>query len=128
MKAGEVLVFDNRILHHSYQNLSGKARIAVICGLFPEEAKFITCHKPEYRCGEKVELIEHEDSYLLKGKNFLIDCQKRPETGISLGQVDDPYYEISAEEFEALCSRYQLNKSQIKTTQPIDCAMIAEPE
>ncbi|NBR15822.1 MAG: hypothetical protein EBU01_14780 [Crocinitomicaceae bacterium] len=65
MKKGEVLVFDNRILHNSYSNVSDKPRVAVICGLLPKEAKFITCHKPEYVCGGKVELIEHEDDYLL---------------------------------------------------------------
>lgn len=132
MKVGEVLVFDNRILHHSYANHSGKDRVAVICGLFPKEASMITCHKPVYECGGKVELIEHDDDFLLTGKNFLIDCQKRPETGKTLGWVDDNYHSIQPNEFEELCKIYQVEKvvdysdnhSQLQHT---DCAMIGEP-
>ncbi|NBX81403.1 MAG: hypothetical protein EBQ94_13705 [Flavobacteriales bacterium] len=127
MKKGEVLVFDNRILHNSYSNVSDKPRVAVICGLLPKEAKFITCHKPEYVCGGKVELIEHEDDYLLIGKNFLIDCQKRPETGVSLGWEDDPYESISYEEFESLCRANEIPIVNNKTFEATDCAMISEP-
>lgn len=127
MKKGEILIFDNRILHHSYSNHSGKDRIAVICGLFPKEAKMITCHKPEYTCGGTVELIEHENDFLLTGKNFLIDCQKRPEMGKSLGWVEDPYPEICVEEFEALCQKYNLPKTTDKVFEQTDCEMIGEP-
>jgi hypothetical protein len=127
MQAGEVLLFDNRLVHHSYQNQSGAPRVAVVCGLFPEEAKLITCHKPQYQCGGMVELIEHEDDYLLKGKNFYIDCQKRPETGKSLGWIEDPYYAISEEEFETLCARYQLAKYNQTLMDTVSCKIIAEP-
>lgn len=127
MKAGEMLIFDNRMLHHSYSNNSGKDRIAVICGLFPKEAKLQTCHKPEYKCGGKVEILEHEDDFLLTGKNFLIDCQKRPETGKSLGWVEDPFPEMSIQEFEALCQKYDLSKTSDKVFEHTDCEMIGEP-
>jgi hypothetical protein len=127
MKAGEMMIFDNRMLHHSYSNLSGKDRIAVICGLFPKEAKMITCHKPEYVCGGKVELIEHDDDFLLRGKNFLIDCQKRPETGESIGWVEDPFPEITAAEFETLCEKYGLKKTSEKIFENTECTMIGEP-
>ncbi len=127
MKKGEVLIFDNRMLHHSYSNHSGKDRVAVICGLFPKEAKMMTCHKPDYKCGGTVELIEHEEDFLLTGKNFLIDCQKRPETGKSLGWVDDPYPEISFEDFETLCQKYQLKKTTDQIFENTECKMIGEP-
>jgi hypothetical protein len=127
MNAGDVLIFDNRVIHHSYPNFSSKTRVALICGLFPEQAKLITCHKPEYKCGGKLELIEHDDDYLLTGKNFLIDCQKRPETGKSLGWVEDPYLEISAEDFEVLCKNYNINKTSDKYFENTECEMIGEP-
>jgi len=127
MKKGEVLIFDNRILHNSYSNISDKPRVAVICGLLPKEATFITCHKPEYKCGGQVELIEHEDDYLLTGKNFLIDCQKRPETGVSLGWENDPYESISAEEFESLCRTHEIPVMNDKFFVATDCKMISEP-
>jgi hypothetical protein len=128
MKKGEVLIFDNRILHHSFSNNSNQPRVALICGLFPKEAKFITCHKPEYKCGGKIELIEHNDDYLLTGKNFLIDCQKRPETGESLGWVEDLYPEISEKEFEEICRVNHLAKYSSITKELLDCSMIAEPK
>jgi len=128
MKAGEVLIFDNRILHHSYANLSGTDRISVICGLFPEEATFLTCHKTDYTCGGEVELIQHSDDFLLTGKNFLMDCQKRPETGKSLGWVEDPYPAISMAEFEALCQRFELEKTSDTESYATNCIMIAEPK
>ncbi len=128
MKKGEVLIFDNRMLHHSYSNHSGKDRIAVICGLFPKEATMMTCHKPDYKCGGTVELIEHEEDFLLTGKNFLIDCQKRPDNGKSLGWVEDPYLNIAEEEFLILCENFKIEKITDKVFENPECEMIGEPK
>jgi hypothetical protein len=128
MKKGDILLFDNRILHHSYTNTSDKIRIAVICGLFPKEATLQTCFKPTYECGGEVEIIEHEDDYLLNGKNFLIDCQKRPQTGTSIGWNNDPYESISKETFEQLCNNFKIKKIVPNTVElPTNCNMIGEP-
>jgi hypothetical protein len=128
MTAGEVLVFDNRMLHNSYKNISGTTRVAVICGLFPKDAKLITCHKPEYKCGGKVELIEHDDDFLLTYPKFLINCQDRPHVGKSIGWVDDNYYEISKSDFLQLCEKNNLKKTFEFTSEQITCNMIAEPK
>lgn len=128
MRAGEVLIFDNRVLHHSYKNNSGKDRIALICGLFPKEAEMLTCHKENYVCGGEVEVIKHTDDFLLRGINFLIDCQKRPETGESLGFREDPYIPIKLEEFEVLCKQYGVSKQTNSLHgEQTNCQMIAEP-
>lgn len=128
MKAGEALIFDNRVLHHSYKNLSGKTRVAVVCGLFPKEAELITCHKSEYKCGGEVELIAHDDDFLLKHPKFLIDCQDRPGTGHSLGFVEDPYEPITVETFETLSANYGLEKNNMKQeVGATQCNLIGEP-
>lgn len=128
MKKGEVLIFDNRMLHHSYANTSGKVRVAVICGLFPKEATLQTCFKPNYEYGGKLEIIEHEDDYLLNGKNFLIDCQKKPASGKSLGWIEDPYEPVNANSFDFLCEATGVTKNSIKTIfVPTNCNMIGEP-
>jgi hypothetical protein len=128
MKTGEVFLFDNRTLHHSYSNVSGKSRISVICGLFPKDAKVQTCTKPVYEFGGKVEVIEHPDSYLLTGKTFLKNNDKRPETGKSLGWFEDNSFEISAEKFENLCAKFDVKKNILNQSfQPIKCNMIDEP-
>jgi hypothetical protein len=129
MNRGDVLIFDNRIVHHSYANDSDQPRVALICGLFPKDAPIITCHKPSYIYGGEMELIQHEDDYLLTGKNFLIDCQKRPTSGKSIGWINDPYEEISIEAFEQLCEQYGISPihSNVQSAKPILCNMIGEP-
>lgn len=127
LNKGEILIFDNRLIHDSYVNLSQKHRIALICGLIPQEAQITTCHKPSYEYGGKVELIQHEDDFLLTGKNFLIDCQKRPDNGKSLGWVDDPYLPIEIEDFEKLCLRYSIYKHNDITYNEEAFNLIGEP-
>jgi len=128
MKKGEALIFDNRLVHNSSQNLSGTTRTAVVCGLFPKDAKLITCHKPEYSLGGKVELIEHDDSFLLEHPNFLVDCQLRPNTGTSIGWVDDEYRAISAIQFQAICAKFGISpNSNNEQILQIKCQLIAEP-
>jgi hypothetical protein len=127
MRQGEALIFDNRMMHHSYKNLSGSTRVAVICGLFPQDAVLTTCHKPEYTCGGKVELIEHDDDFLLTYPKFLINCQDRPNVGKSIGWVDDPYYEIGEAEFLQLCAKHQLKKVTERAEGQTNCKMIGEP-
>lgn len=130
MDAGEVFIFDNRLLHHSYANTSQDTRVAVVCGLFPEDAPMMLCHKPEYRLGGQMELIEQADAFLQEHKNFLIDCQQRPQTGHSLGWKEDPYGPISVETFEALCLAYDVPKlhSADYERQPVSCKLISEPQ
>ena len=131
MKRGEALFFDNRIVHHSYANQTKMPRIAVVCGLFPKNAKLITCHKPTYTHSGKIEIIEHPDDYLLTGKNFLIDCQKRPENGKHLKWTDDNYASISSAEFELLCQDFGIKpfkRTSDNFTAQIECNMIGEPK
>jgi hypothetical protein len=127
MKQGEALIFDNRVVHNSYTNQSGKTRIAVVCGLFPKEAKLQTCFKPAYELGEKVEFIEHEDAFLLKHPNFLINCQSRPNTGISKGWVDDKYQGIEKDEFQKLCTMHGVLPHSEFSLPMGECNLISEP-
>ena len=127
MSQGEALIFDNRVLHNSYVNSSSETRIAVICGLFPKDAKLTTCFKPTYELGGEVELIEHEDDFLLKHPNFLIDCQSRPNTGKSIGWKNDPYYAISEETFEKLCLVNGVIPVADNVSPMGECNLISEP-
>ena len=128
MQKGQVLVFDNRLVHNSYLNLSGNTRVAVVCGLFPQNAKLTTCHKPKYELGGKVELIEHNDDFLLTHPNFLINCESRPDTGISLGWVDDNYHAITPDGFETLCSKLGVSVYAESDVLPMgQCNLISEP-
>jgi hypothetical protein len=128
MKGGEVLFFDNRILHNSGNNTSGKTRIAVVCGLFPKDADLITCHKSQYELEGEVELIKHSDDFLLTYPKFLIDCQDRPHVGESLGFKEDPFQAIEEETFRELCHKSGLQSNERTTVEQIDCQLIGEPD
>ena len=128
MNKGEVLFFDNRLLHNSNINYSNQPRIAVVCGLFPQEAEMITCFKEEYKLEGDMELIKNSDNFLNEGINFFIDCQKRPKTGETIATINDPYPEISQDDFEKLC---KIHNVSIKNTQveqqKLTCDLFGEP-
>jgi hypothetical protein len=128
VKAGEAVIFDNRILHNSLPNTSGRNRVVVMSGLFPKEAKIMTCFKDPAAQESKIELIEHDDDFLLRYPNFLINCHIRPNVGRSLGFVADEYPPISAAQFEQLCAEQGIKRQAVLPKQAaVDCHLIGEP-
>lgn len=128
MKAGQALFFDNRIVHKSTPNTSDETRVAIVVGILPKDAKLTTVHKVSYTYGGEVELIEHDDDFLLTYPKFLIDCQDRPHVGNSIGTRPDPFPEISASEFDALCAKFGVapNRS-VAFHEKVNCNLIGEP-
>lgn len=129
MKAGEVLIFDPRVIHNSLLNKSGKNRLAVICGIFPAQAKFVTCFQDSISPESPIELYEHNDSYLLEYPNFFYECHERPSSGEVIGTVDENFPEMTSEEFELLCKENNISKQNLlDSQQKTACEMIAEPD
>ncbi len=130
MKAGEILCFDNRIIHNSMANNSDKPRIAVICGIFPKEAEFQTCYKAPVE-NSPIELYHHDDNYMMDYPHFFYNCTDRPITGKKGKIVSTLFPEMSAEEFEDLCQLNgieqvgKLDNAEANTT---NCQLIAEPD
>jgi hypothetical protein len=130
MKAGEVMCFDNRIIHNSMANTSDKPRIAVICGLFPKEASFQTCYQaPEEN--SPIEMYTHDDNYMMDYPHFFYNCTDRPHFGAK-GKIESKLFpEMSKEEFEELCDLNgiepvnALEDAEATTT---NCQLIAEPD
>lgn len=129
MKAGEILSFDNRIIHNSSANKSDKPRIAIICGLFPKEATFQTCYQEAEN--SPIELYEHEDNYMLNYPHFFYNCTDRPHSGIKTKNIHELFPKMNAEDFEELCHmndivpRQELEHSSIDN---VNCQLIAEPD
>ena len=129
LKAGELLCFDNRIIHNSLANTTDKARIAIVCGVFPKESEFQTCHRqtPE----SEIEVYKHEEDYMLNYPHFFYNCHDRPVSGNVVKSYNQGFPDISAEEFEELCAlnnipiQNALSNSEMTTT---NCQMIAEPD
>jgi hypothetical protein len=127
LKKGQALLFDPRVLHHSMPNLSKDPRIAIVSGIFPEEADIITCFK-EPRSGSKIELLLQPEEFLLYNKNFYQNCTDRPETGERIGQVSKEMPSMSAREFRNLCEKYKVEPYEGSITfMNNNCEMIGEP-
>ena len=129
LKAGEILLFDNRLVHNSVVNSSGKDRVVVMSGIFPEEAKIIRCYKDMAKKDNTIEIIEQGDDFLLTFENFFHDCTCRPETGHSVGFVEWDTLPMSKEEFLNLCSKYGVKESSRASVihHQVNQAIIAEP-
>jgi hypothetical protein len=126
MKAGEAIVFDPRIVHNSMPNTSGSDRRVVLCGVFPQEAEFITCYRDKAP-GSAIELIKHEDNFILENTNFYYDCFKRPD-GEPVGKEPENFPDMSRETFEELCRINAITKPGEVEGSMSACNFIAEPD
>ena len=127
LKAGEILLFDNRIVHNSVANLSNADRVVAMSGIFPEAAKFITCYKDPNVRDNNIEIFEQEEDYLLTNTTFLEGCACRPEIGRSIGFAQWDCSQMSESRFLELVSEYGIEKinhpaighqTQMKSTIP----------
>jgi hypothetical protein len=126
LKAGEALVFDPRIIHHSMPNISGSDRLVALCGVFPKDAEFISCFKDPSK--SSIELIKNEDSFILENDNFFYDCHSRPKTGSVIKEVENDFPEMTAQTFETFCQLNNIEKvNAIEQKDKIHCQFVAEP-
>ena len=127
LNAGEAVVFDPRILHNSLPNLSDSPRVALICGIFPEEARFNICFKEA--ADKEIEIYEQEDDFLLKYPNFLHHCHDRPVAGEVIKTVQDKYPQLTPDTLKDLFVKAGIEeKNLVLARGEGDCNMIAEPD
>jgi ectoine hydroxylase-related dioxygenase (phytanoyl-CoA dioxygenase family) len=82
MRAGQALLFDQRLFHCSPPNLSSSERIAATAVLVPHEAKLQYYHLVEPRDPNRIEVFEVEDDFYLSHIPG-----RRPENAVSLGYL-----------------------------------------
>lgn len=128
LKAGEAILFDNRILHNSMQNKSSKARVVVMSASLPKNAPLMVCYKNALQPNTKIELIQQNEDYLFENTNFLKNCHLRPNYGTTIGWVEDNYPMLSDEGLLALFEQNGILPTDFfdSNTQPY-CNMIGEP-
>ena len=127
LKAGEAIVFDSRIVHHSMPNVSKEDRLVALCGIFPKDADFTMCYKDP--SSDKIELLKQEDAFILENESFFYDCHSRPKTGIKLKEVENDFPEMNAQTFETLCDMNHIKKQHaIEQKDNLPCHFIAEPD
>ncbi|MCO5233315.1 MAG: phytanoyl-CoA dioxygenase family protein [Chitinophagales bacterium] len=113
LMAGDVLIFDNRLVHYSPPNNSDAERIVVMSGIFPQEAKLISCYKDVTQKNHEIEIFEQADDYLLTFKNFFHDCTCRPETGELKEKVNWNIKALNKDEFTQLMKENEIPKLSI---------------
>ncbi len=103
MRAGELLVFDNRMPHYSMQNLSDSDRPALVLSIVPREAEFISLYRPPEENGQIEVYRQSHDWY--RGIDW-IAAMKRPSTGEFLGYLNfQPYFLSESELCKCLDAR-----------------------
>lgn len=129
LKAGEAIVFDARMIHNSLGNSSGKDRLAVLCGIFPKEADFITCYKDESDPKSHIELYKQPEGYTLKNERFFYDCHAKPENGVRIKRIKEDFPEMDLATFEKLCLINNIKEvKHVPAIDSVQCNMIAEPD
>ena len=127
MKAGEVLIFDPRMIHYSLPNFSDHTRAAVLCGLAPQEADVVIAHR-EPGDGQKVELIKQDIDFFLKADDLYLNCKCRPETGRFEKYSGYEPYLLTDADFDDFCQYNDIKpKDILPPFEQVECIMYGEP-
>jgi len=81
LKAGDIVMFDNRTVHYSHLNKSNADRVVVMSGLYPKEATIEMCYRDESNPDNPIEIYQMEEDFLLTNTAFFKDCTARPVRG-----------------------------------------------
>jgi hypothetical protein len=130
MKAGDILLFDNRILHYSPANESTEDRVVVMSGIFPENATILSCYQDSTTENAPIEIYEQEPDFLLTGENFYHDCTVRPTTGSIIKKVESFNTPFSDNDFIEFTNKVGLKPLSIDLLQNNNLKMhiISEPK
>lgn len=98
MKAGDVLVFDHRLVHDSGPNISGLTRTAAVLAFIPEETS--PCHYYRAKEAETIDFYQLPENFLVTNNFF--DYSQPPQNSTLLRSY--PYTEpaIDFEKFKQL--------------------------
>lgn len=129
MKAGDILFFDNRILHYSPANHSTQDRKVVMSGIFPQNASIISCYQDTQLDNSPIEIYEQAADFLLTGENFYHDCTIRPKTGEKITEVQPFNHVFSETDFLDFTRKVGIHPTSIEVLQNSNLNMhiISEP-
>jgi hypothetical protein len=113
MRAGDILIFDNRTLHYSPPNTLKKPRVVVMSGIFHKDATILTCFKKDD--SSPIELYQQNDDYLLTYKGF----KKEPieaDAGIKINELLIANPISDKDDFFELVKQHSLDKHDAFST------------
>jgi hypothetical protein len=129
-EAGDILMFDNRMVHYSHTNTTAQPRIVALSGAFHKNAGIETCFMDKNNPAREVEVYSQPDDYVLSNRSFLDGQHERPTTGKLLKKVQNVDFMChSVYDFLSWAKRNQLEETNISELCKMDAPMnsFAEP-
>lgn len=128
LKAGDIVLFDNRTVHYSHLNKSNADRVVVMSGLYPKEANIEMCYRDESNPNNPIEIYQMEEDFLLTNTAFFKDCTARPARGRVVKTVP-PVEDKSAYEFMSYAATNNVQQTNISELVNIKHTMniVSEP-
>ncbi len=122
LKAGDLLVFDSRLIHYSLPNKSGKDRVAAVCYIYPQDSQFVMLTQSEDCEPLEFDLLDIERESLFTNAAF----ENEDKTGISGNtqtRVEVEPFDLTAEQLSAYFNRVNVPLTQsgkpVKSTDTI---------
>ena len=106
LKAGEILLFDNRLIHCSLANTTPEPRIAAISTIIPESASIISCSKKDKSGPIQMTLLP--DNYTQTYDSFYQGKMTTDQNPTLIKLIQDPVKPIRKKDFIAKCNTYGL--------------------
>lgn len=127
LKKGEVLLFDNRLIHTSSENFSSNNRIVLMSGIFPKEAKIISCYM-DHPNSNVLEIFEQNEKFLLENKNFFENCTSRPYLGKVKSTLKQNLVSFNKLDLISFLKRNKISSSKTFPKAKKRCEIISEPK
>ena len=100
LEKGEMLLFDNRMIHTSSMNRSNKQRVVVMSGIFPQSAQLISCYQEPG--SDFMDVYSQKDDFLIENKSFYFNCTERPYLGEKIKTVKHKIKDLKVSDFKNL--------------------------
>lgn len=113
LKAGDLFLFDIRLLHNSFVNQTENPRVAIASSVVPQSASFCMAYREKEAPEEDYELLELDDDFYLSFADFKSEKVSKP--GKSTGnfvKIREAF--VSKEEFAQFCQYYGLEKTGVE--------------
>ncbi|HLP50934.1 MAG TPA: phytanoyl-CoA dioxygenase family protein [Chitinophagales bacterium] len=113
LKAGDILLFDNRLVHYSHINFSETPRIVVMSGLFPSEAEIVSVYKDPIPQNSPLEIYKQSEDFLVTNTAFYNNCTERPYRGEKILEIEAPKESKTKADFIAWAAAEGLKPTNI---------------
>lgn len=108
VRAGEAIVFHNRVLHGTASNISGQTRVAVIIKVIDNNAPLVNAWLDESNAGSAVELYSLPDDYYVSNDWRKVE---RPSSAVHIGYLNGAPVQFEEADFENLIKRHTPDKA-----------------